>query len=113
MARWEDIALADLMKQGWWRGEKVKRIKKVKPTVACDLCLDWHQQGKHRYVVWDLGEDGVSRGDGKPKATLKEAVKLAIDRASRGPLDQVISLGRDPSRKGFKILQRYRARVYE
>jgi hypothetical protein len=41
----------DLLKQGFMRGRKVKRVAKPKPIVTCDKCRDWHRQGEHIQAV--------------------------------------------------------------
>lgn len=39
---------ADLMRQGFMKPMKKARAPRAKgPTVTCDACLNWHEQGKH------------------------------------------------------------------
>jgi len=38
---------ADLMKQGFMKPYKPARAVKVRPTVACCGCENWHKQGLH------------------------------------------------------------------
>jgi len=99
----------DLMRQGFMRRVKEKKVKQRKITVACDLCFDWHEEGKHRRVVWSLEEDGKSLSEAAPRLTLKEAEKLAELRAATGLQDQVVTYGHNLNHKQFKILQRYKA----
>lgn len=38
----------DLMRQGFMKPTKVRRVKPQRPVVACDRCMDWHPKGQHR-----------------------------------------------------------------
>lgn len=37
----------DLQRQGFMKFRAPKAPKKVRQTVACDACLNWHPEGKH------------------------------------------------------------------
>ncbi len=46
----------DLLKQGFMKGRKAKKVKAKKPTVSCQLCQDWHEQGRHSKTVAERRE---------------------------------------------------------
>lgn len=97
------------MRQGFMKPLKRGKAPRVpKPSAGCELCQDWHEQGKHRYVVWSVTGD-EPLGDGKPFADLKAAQKAAETRAVTLRSDQAISRGRNPTHPGFKIVGRYRS----
>lgn len=38
---------ADLMRQGFMKSRKPARGRVKRPTVSCDACLNWHEEGRH------------------------------------------------------------------
>lgn len=106
---WSRTGLADLHRQGFMKAA-FARPKKPKappsPATGCDLCQDWHQPGKHRYVVWSVTGD-VPLGDGKPFVDLKSAKQAAETRARSMSLDQAVSIGYNPTHPKFKIAARF------
>jgi len=108
---WARTGLADLHRQGFMKAAFAtpKQPKATpKPSAGCDLCQDWHEPGKHRYVVWAVSGD-VPLSDGKPFTDLKQARHAAESRAISARLDQAISRGREPDHPAFKIVGRYEA----
>lgn len=86
--------------------EPKKPKKPPEPAAGCELCQDWHQPGKHRYVVWSVTGD-VPLAEGKPFVDLKSAKQAAEIRAGSTGIDQAVSLGYDPEHPKFKIVTRY------
>lgn len=39
--------LADMARQGFMRGARVRAPRKKLHWVACEDCLNWHRQGRH------------------------------------------------------------------
>jgi hypothetical protein len=106
---WAKTGLADLHRQGFMKSAFAAPKKPKappKPTVGCDLCQDWHEQGKHRYVVWAVTGD-VPLGNGETFVDLKSAKHAAEFRAASTGIDQAVSLGREPTHPKFKIVMRY------
>jgi hypothetical protein len=106
---WARTGLTDLHRQGFMKAAFATPKKPKappKPAVGCDLCQDWHQPGKHRYVVWAVTGD-IPLGDGRPMVDLKSAKHAAEARAAATGINQVVSLGYDPTHPKFKIVARY------
>ncbi len=106
---WSGTGLADLHRQGFMKAAfKTPKKPKAppKPSAGCELCQDWHEPGKHRYVVWAVTGD-VPLAEGKPFVDLKSAKQAAEIRAGSMGIDQAVSLGYDPEHPKFKIVARY------
>ena len=108
-SNWARDGLADLHRQGFMRAAFAAPKKpkaKPLPPAGCNLCQDWHEPGKHRYVVWAVTGD-TPLSDGKPFVDLKSAKHAAEMRAGTTGIDQAVSLGYDPTNSKFKIVKRY------
>ncbi len=111
---WSRTGLADLHRQGFMKSAFATPKKPKappKPTAGCELCRDWHQPGKHRYVVWAVTGD-VPLGEGKPFVDLKSAKQAAEIRAGSTGTDQAVSLGYDPGHPKFKIVARFQGSTF-
>lgn len=92
------------------RTKPAKRALAATARVACPLCQDWHEEGKHRYVVWKVAHDGTPIGAGRPFATVGQAKQEAQHAAMASDYDHMVSRGYDALAKGFKLMVRYHAR---
>lgn len=47
--------LADLMRQGFMKPRKSHKPTPAPPTVACELCQNWHRDGSHTHLKLQPG----------------------------------------------------------
>lgn len=47
----DKLRLPDLMRQGFMKPRREKRVSVPRETVACDDCLNWHAKGKHTVPI--------------------------------------------------------------
>ena len=100
----------DLQKQGFMKFKKPKKDVKPKLSVSCSMCLNWHEEGKHNYVVWSKEYFPIPKAlDSNKKifSTLKEAKEYAKIASNKTGENQVVTLGFDSSVKGFKVIGIY------
>lgn len=106
---WSKRGLADLHRQGFMKPRTVRVKREPLPREGCALCMDWHEKGKHRRVVWAVDLSDKPIGEGRSFVDLKSASEFAQQQAIRSSSDQVVSVGYNVSDSGFKIVRRYRA----
>lgn len=109
MKDWRREGLADLARQGFMKPRPVKKAKAPPgPSVACALCADWHEAGKHRRWVWSIGADDEAFTALRPFVDTKAATAWAKAQAQDDSThDRVVTTGFSPTEPGFRILARY------
>jgi hypothetical protein len=65
----------DLLKQGFMKAPRVRRVKKPAPVISCSDCLNWHQKGKH---TADAATRKANRAANKEAAERINAVSAEV-----------------------------------